>query len=96
MDLPDNESEKPLEDVSYVPDPPAEEVEVVEGEVVSTDFETRVQRLLDMMESDPRVRDRMLCEMYIGFSDMDKAMRTVALNGGPLKMLKAMMGKGGE
>ena len=89
MEEPENLSPELL-DVSF--EPP----EIVDGEVIPVDFEQRVQRLMGMIETDSTVRDRMLCEIYIGFSDMDRAMRTVALNGGPFKMLRAMMGKGGK
>lgn len=67
------------------------------GEVVDPTelpFDERVNRLLTMMRDDPGVRDRMLCEIYIGFTDMERGMRTMMQNGGPVAMLKAMMGRG--
>lgn len=70
------------------------ETETEIGEVIPDDYQARVERLLGMIENDPAVRDRMLCEIYIGFMEMDRAMRSVALNGGPMAMLKALMGRG--
>lgn len=58
------------------------------------DFEERVNRLMQMIATDPAVRDRMMCEMYIAFTDFERMTRTMALNGGPMQMLKAML-KGG-
>lgn len=69
------------------------ELELVESaEVIPSDYQERVERLMGMMEADSTVRDRMLAEIYIGFTEMDRAMRTMAMHGGPLKMLRAMMG----
>lgn len=85
------------------------ETEVVEGEVVSEDevaeeseiqeielqdFEARVTNLVGMMNANPEVMHRCLAEMYVFMTDMEQAMRTMQLNGGPMKMLKALMGKG--
>lgn len=67
------------------------------GEVVEPHelpFDERVNRLLSMMNQDSGIRDRMLCEIYIGFTDMERGMRTMMQNGGPVAMLKAMMGRG--
>jgi hypothetical protein len=75
----------------------AEEIEVVEGEAVEPSempFEIRVDRLMGMIQEDSSVRDRMLCEMYIAFTDFERFTRTMAQNGGPMAMLKAMMGRG--
>lgn len=74
-----------------------QELEVVEESdfEVELDFETRVSRLMEMIESDPSVRDRMMCEMYIAFTDFERMTRTMALNGGPMQMIKAILKGGG-
>lgn len=74
---------------------------VDENEIVVHDvddnaaYNERVAKLMAMIETDPTIRDRMLCEIYIALADFDKMARTMALNGGPIKMLKLMM-RGGK
>ena len=58
-------------------------------------FEDRVERLMSMIQTDASVRDRMLCEIYVAFTDMDRAMRAMMESGGPMKMMMNMM-KGGR
>lgn len=58
------------------------------------DFATRVDKLVAMQSENPEVGMRMLAEMYIFVSDFERSARTMAMNGGPMAMLKAMMGKG--
>ena len=58
------------------------------------DFHVRVDRLIEMQKEDPEVQMRMLAEMYVFVTDFERMARTMALNGGPMQMLKAMLGKG--
>ncbi len=58
------------------------------------DFATRVARLVQMQKDDPEVQMTMLAEMYVFVTDFERMARTMALNGGPMQMIKAMMGKG--
>lgn len=74
-----------------------DEVEHVEvSEVIDPEpsFEERVEKLMGRIAEDDSVRDRMLCEIYVAFTDFERMTRTMAANGGPIAMLKAMMGKG--
>lgn len=64
-------------------------------EIVPDDFETRVEKLLGMIRDDPVNRDRMIVEMYLALSDLERGMRTMMQHGGPMGILKAMMGKNG-
>lgn len=56
-------------------------------------FEDRVDALMAKIAEDPTVRDRMMCELYIFISDFDTFTRTMAANGGPMAMLKMVMGR---
>lgn len=69
------------------------EVEVIE--VVSDDFESRVEKLLALIQQDDGTRDRMMVEMYLALTDLERGMRTMIQHGGPMGILKAMMGKNG-
>lgn len=73
-----------------------ENVQAESIEVVPDEFETRVMRLLGMIETDPSTRDRMQVEMYLALTDMERMMRTMMESGGPIAMLKAMMGRKSE
>lgn len=77
---------------------PNNDLEIIDPEpedVQEPDFETRVNKLMAMIAEDGNVRDRMLCEIYIAFTDFEQMTRTMALNGGPMAMIKAMMKGGG-
>lgn len=68
------------------------EMQVEPGTEVEPTFEERVSKLMGMIAEDDSVRDRMLCEIYIAFTDFERMTRTMAANGGPIAMLKAVMG----
>lgn len=58
------------------------------------DFSTRVAALVQKQKDNPDVQLQMQAEMYIFLTDFEQAMRTMQMNGGPMAMLKAMMGRG--
>lgn len=66
---------------------------MVSAEVEESTFENRVEKLMAQIAEDPTVRDRMMCELYIFISDFDTFTRTMAANGGPMAMLKMVMGR---
>lgn len=70
------------------------QLEVIEPAAEENDFRERVEKLLARIEEDPKTRDIMLVEMYLAFTDFELMMRTMQHNGGPIAMLKMMMGKG--
>ena len=81
-----------LEDIEVEMD--LEQLELEKQNAEREEFEDRVSRLVQMMKDDETVPLRCLAEMYVFMTDMEQAMRTMQLNGGPIKMLKAMMGRG--
>ena len=52
-------------------------------------------KIAEAIRDDQKMRE-MLAEMYLFYSNMDKAMRTLAANGGIRGMMKMMMGRGNE
>lgn len=74
---------------------PADETEpdlFVEEE--TDDFSARVAALVKKQKDNPDVTLQMNAEMYIFLTDFEQAMRTMQMNGGPMAMLKGMMGRG--
>lgn len=78
------EGEESLEDSST--ESPPEEIEPVEEteEFVSSsspanneEFETRVTKLMEMMEGDSKVRDRILAEIYVNIASAEQGIRGV-------------------
>lgn len=59
-------------------------------------FEQRVNRMLEMIQNDPEVRDRMLVEMYLALTDMERVTRAM-MEKGPMKMFaKSLIGSRGD
>ena len=72
--------------------------EVPNEEQLSEDdkkFMEQRARIAEAIKDDETFR-LMLAEMYLFYSNMDKAMRSLAMNGGVKGIIKAMMGKGSE
>lgn len=57
------------------------------------DFLEKRAAIAEAIKDDQKLRE-MFAEMYLFYSNMDKAMRTLAANGGVRGMMKMMMGKG--
>lgn len=62
------------------------------------EFEARVQFIMDKF-LDPETGQesfyRAFAELYVFISDFDTAMREMIAQGGPMAMVKALMGRGG-
>ena len=76
--------------------------EVIEGlqvapepELSEADKEFLEKRaaIAEAIKDDQKLRE-MFAEMYLFYANMDRAMRTLAANGGVKGMMKMMMGKG--
>lgn len=77
--------------------------EEVTGEIVAPEgdpeYDQRVARLLGMIEQDPTVRDRMICEMYVTlaeFSEQIRGAQAMMSEVGPRAFISAMFGRGGH
>jgi hypothetical protein len=63
--------------------PAGEETPETDSEVSSAsaspmsteDFNRRVEKLMEMMETDSKVRDRLLAEMYVNFASAEQGIR---------------------
>jgi len=45
------------------------------GPIDSEEFESRVERLCEMMKNDPDVRDRLIAETYVNFASAEMGIR---------------------
>lgn len=65
------------------------------GEIPPADpqaeFNERVERLANRFQDEPHSFYRAVAEIYLYISMMDEMMRAVQANGGPMKMVMAMM-----
>lgn len=60
------------------------------------DFDSRVARLMQMIEDDPRNRDRMIAELYVTVSEFGDEFRNMMEqmnNLGPAGFMKAILGR---
>ena len=77
--------------------PPASEAEGETVQEEEDEFQARVNRLLEMVDEDPRVRDRMLAEVYVTVAEFQaqfRAMQEDVQRMGPRAVLKSMFGGG--
>jgi hypothetical protein len=75
-------TESPPEEFEPLNEDELEELEV--DDVLTTpapenrdEFERRVSRLMEMMENDPKVRDRILAETYVNIASAEQGIRGV-------------------
>ena len=71
---------------------PLEEVELTEADQL---FLEQRSAIVEAIKDDEKMRE-MLAEMYLFYANMDKAMRSLAMNGGVKGIMKMMMGRGKE
>jgi hypothetical protein len=73
-------------EISAPAETPGEEAPENDSEVSSPnaspmsdeDFNRRVGKLMEMMEEDPKVRDRLLAEIYVNFASAEQGIRGMA------------------
>lgn len=72
-------------------------VDQTPGDETVDAFEERISRLLEMVEENPAIRDRMLCEMYVTISEFSESFRMIQAQMqamGPKAMLSMLTGRG--
>lgn len=77
--------------------PPATDDTPGEGVAAEEEYTARVLRIMALIEADPTMRDRVLCEIYVTLAEFSEQFRTMEAqmkNMGPGGILKMLRGKG--
>lgn len=96
---PDLMGEEISEEVSSMESPPEETPSEETVSLHTTEeFQARVTRLMEMMESDPKVRDRLLAEIYVNIAQAEMGIRGMfeaMQSQGALGLMKGAFRRGG-